>query len=275
MRSVRLCVLSSGSGGNCLLVEAGQTRLLVDAGLSLKHTARRCAQAGASVRDLTDVLLTHEHADHSHAAGILARKLSVQVHATAGTLRALRDPPPVELLAPLRAGEPFELGELRVHPVAVPHDACEPVAYVFEELRTGARAAIVTDLGCAPASLAAALGGLDALILEMNHDVQLLLDGPYPFSLKRRIRSDVGHLSNAQGAQLLARVLHPGLRHVVLAHLSEHNNTERHARLAAEAVLTREGSDAVLAVGSQSGPLQAIEVRAAPLLRPRQLALFG
>jgi phosphoribosyl 1,2-cyclic phosphodiesterase len=275
MRSVRLGVLSSGSGGNCLFVEAGATRVLVDAGLPLKETARRCAAIGASVKDVSAVLLTHEHSDHSHAAGILARRLGVPVHASAGTLRALRDPPPPELQLTLRGGQTFQLGELRITPVAVPHDAREPVAYVFED-SAGVRAAIITDLGCAPRAVAAALQDLDALVLEMNHDARMLLEGPYPFSLKRRIRSDLGHLSNAQGAQLLAQVLHPGLRHLVLAHLSEHNNTERHARAAVDPVLERKGSGANVVVGSQARPLEPLELRAKVCLsRPRQLALFG
>ena len=271
---MRICVLSSGSGGNCLYVEAGHTRVLVDAGLALKHTARRCAQAGISLRDVSAVLITHEHADHPHAAGILARKLGVTVHATASTLRALRDPPPPALQQILCAGETFVAGDLRITPVGVPHDAVDPVAYVFED-REGLRAAIVTDLGCAPRQVADALQGLDALVVEMNHDVRMLLEGPYPFSLKRRIRSDHGHLSNAQGAKLLADVLHEGLRDVVLAHLSEHNNTERHARAAAETVLARAGAHVRLAVGSQTRAGAPIDVARSPRLKPRQLALFG
>ena len=271
---MRICVLSSGSGGNCLYVETATTRVLVDAGLAMKETARRCGQAGVHLRDVTDVLLTHEHADHSHAAGILARRLDLQVHATQGTLRALRDPPPPELQVPLRSGESFLIGDLRITPVGVPHDAADPIAYVFEDPQ-GRRAAIVTDLGCAPREVSHALRGLDALVLEMNHDVRMLLDGPYPFSLKRRIRSDRGHLSNAQGAKLLSEVLHGGLRNLVLAHLSEHNNTERHARSEVEAVLSRAGSNVRLAVGSQARALEPIDVARAPRVKPRQLALFA
>src|SRR6266513_2329306 len=114
MRSVRLCVLSSGSTGNCLWVEAGATRALFDAGLPLRETARRCARAGISLRDVTDVFITHEHADHASGAGVLARKLGVRVHATRGTLRALRDPPPQELRHNVRAGVPVQLPGLRV-----------------------------------------------------------------------------------------------------------------------------------------------------------------
>ncbi len=274
---MRLCVLGSGSGGNSLWVEAGPVRALVDVGLSLKETARRCAKVSLRLRDLTDVLLTHEHADHCHGAAVLARKLGVRVHATPGTLRALRDAPPLDLQAPILAGE-LVLGPLRVRTIALQHDATEPVAYSFEETlpdgRT-VRAAIVTDLGCAPAPIAVALQGLDALILEMNHDLQMLLEGPYPWRLKQRIRGNLGHLSNDQGAKLLAQVLHPGLRQVHLAHLSEHNNTPAHAERAAAAVL--QGSAASLTVARQDGPGVPFELKPGKLLyqRPRQLALFG
>ncbi len=276
MRSVRLCVLASGSGGNSLWVDAGATRILIDAGLPLRETARRCRHAGLDLRDLTDVFLTHEHADHSHAAGILGRKLGVRVHATRGTLRALRDPPPDELRSAGRAGVPVRLPALTITPLALAHDACEPVAYVFDD--GAVKGAVVTDLGSASAGLVRALQGLDALVRELNHDVRMLIEGPYPWSLKQRIRGGRGHLSNEQGARLLQDVLHGGLRHLVLAHLSEHNNTEAHARRAAERVLTRHGSSARLSVGAQARALDPVllgPAAAVPLRRARQLALFA
>jgi phosphoribosyl 1,2-cyclic phosphodiesterase len=225
---------------------------------------------------VSDVFLTHEHGDHAGAAGILGRKLGVRVHATAGTFRALRDPPPLSLCRIVRAGEPVQLGALTVTPVAIPHDACEPVAYTFSD--GAASGALVTDLGCVPPVLIRALQGLDALVLEMNHDVRMLLEGPYPWSLKQRVRSGHGHLSNVQGAQLLEQVIHGGLRHLVLAHLSQHNNTERHARTAAEKVLTKFGSPAQLVIGSQARPLDPVLLEGSivtPLRRARQLALFA
>ena len=274
MRSVRLCVLASGSGGNSLWVDAGAARILVDAGLPLRETAKRCRQAGLDVRDLTDVFLTHEHADHAHAAGILGRKLGVRVHATRGTMASLRDPPPEELRCAVRAGVAVRLSGLTVTPLSLPHDAREPVAYVVES--GGMRAAVVTDLGSLTRGLVAALKGLDALVLEMNHDARLLLEGPYPWSLKRRIRSDLGHLSNEQGARLLNGILHRGLRYLVLAHLSEHNNTERHARTAAEAVLERHGSGTRMCIAPQGRALEPVVLEPERTLqRARQLTLFG
>ena len=152
----------------------------------------------------------------------------------------------------------------------MPHDAHEPVIYRFTD--GTASAALVTDLGCAPPPLLRALRGLDALVLEMNHDLRMLLDGPYPWSVKKRIRSDHGHLSNEQAAKLLGRVLHQDLRHLVLAHLSEHNNLEKHARRTAEQVLEKRGARVRLTIGSQ---VRALEPLVLTPPRARQLALFA
>jgi phosphoribosyl 1,2-cyclic phosphodiesterase len=155
------------------------------------------------------------------------------------------------------------------------------VAYVLEERGADGRpirAAIVTDLGFPTRALAASLQDLDALVLEMNHDPRLVIEGPYPPSLKRRLLSDVGHLSNAQGGQLLRRVAHAGLRHVVLAHLSEQNNTESYARREAEGALQSRAGRASLVVAPQMRPLPPVEILAdgaRQMVRPRQLALFA
>src|SRR6185436_8909498 len=153
----------------------------------------------------------------------------------------------------LAGGREVQLHGLKVTPVAQPHDAYEPVSYVFDD--GSVRGALVTDLGSAPRSVVRALQGLDALVLEFNHDLPMLLNGPYPWSLKKRISSDLGHLSNEQSERLLAQLLHGGLRHVTIAHLSEHNNTPSKARRAAESVLSKFGSRATVAVGSQSRAL--------------------
>ncbi len=273
---MRIATLSSGSGGNCVLIEGGGATVLIDAGLPLKETRERAADVGFDLRDVSEVLLTHEHSDHCAGADVIARKLGVTIRATEGTLANLRDQPPVECQKPLRAGVPIRLGAasplshgsmgLWAIPVAIPHDAAAPVAYVLEE-RTPfglSRAAVVTDLGSAPPEVAEALLGLDALVLEFNHDLRMLVDGPYPPALKARIRSRVGHLSNAQSAALLMQLVNPGLRHVVLAHLSEHNNTPALAERAAEGVLVRLGSTADLTIGSQAGAQEPIEVLPRP-----------
>src|SRR3989449_11604288 len=151
-----------------------------------------------------------------------------------------------------------------------------PVAYVVEDGAT--RAAVITDLGSVNRGIVCALHRLYALVLEMNHDLRMLAEGPYPWSLKQRIRSDRGHLSNEQGARLLQEILHGGLRHLVLAHLSEHNNTESHARRAAERVLEKHGACTRLCVGSQSRALDPVLLepsRRLPLRRARQPALFA
>jgi hypothetical protein len=171
--------------------------------------------------------------------------------------------------------------QLWVTPIALPHDAAAPVAYRFEErtAQGSVHAAIVTDLGAVPRGVIDALQGLDLLVLEFNHDLRMLLEGPYPWPLKQRIRGGRGHLSNAQAAGLLARLCHPGLQQVVLAHLSEHNNTPTLARDAAEAVLTRARSGARLQIGSVQGALAPITVEpspaaARPRWKPAQLALL-
>ena len=283
---MRLCVLSSGSAGNCVWIEAPGARVLIDAGLSLRETRRRCAEAGLDLRNLTDICLTHEHGDHCFGTAVIARKTGARVHATSGTFRALQHPPPYELRFPLPGSASgsygdLVLGSLRIRAVPIPHDALEPVAYLLEE-RLGdgraIRAAVVTDLGFPAKALAVALKDLDALVVEMNHDPRLVAQGPYPPSLKRRVLSDLGHLSNAQGAQLLRRAAHPGLLHVVLAHLSGQNNTEAYARREAERALQARAGRAALFVASQLHALPPVEIGidgARTRIRPQQLALFA
>jgi phosphoribosyl 1,2-cyclic phosphodiesterase len=277
---VRLCVLGSGSLGNCVWVEAPGARILVDAGLSHRETLRRCKDAGLDLRDLTDICVTHEHGDHCFGTAVIARKTGARVHATPGTFRALRDRPPAELCFPLPGGE-LVVGSLRIRALPVPHDAAEPVAYVLEERGADGhaiRAAIVTDLGYPTRSVTGSLQDLDALVVEMNFDPRLLAQGPYAPSLKRRLLSDLGHLSNEQGAQLLRRVAHAGLRHVVLAHLSEQNNTESYARREAEAALSSRAGRASLVIAPQMRPLPPVEILPEGMRvsrRPQQLALFA
>lgn len=243
---MRFSSLGSGSGGNATLIEASQgitsTRLLVDAGFSVRELVKRLARAGCSPEDVDAVFITHEHGDHIGCALAFATRYRLPLLMSRGTWRAVGqegfDP---ALLRFARDGEPMPLGDMLLRPFAVPHDANEPLQLT---LSNGAlRLGIVTDLGCAPAGVADALAGCQALLLECNHDEDLLRGGPYHPSLKKRILGSHGHLSNAAAGDLLARCLHDGLNLVVAAHLSEHNNTPDLARAALGQVLGSPSSD--------------------------------
>jgi phosphoribosyl 1,2-cyclic phosphodiesterase len=232
---VKISVLASGSAGNALYVEAAGARLLLDAGISPRELARRleCVPSAPSPDRLDAVLLTHEHSDHAgHAQALSARGL--RTIATYGTLRELAITENTTVIEPNRR---FQLGELSILPVPVPHDAAEPVAFVLE--CEGGRVGVVTDCGHASAEVAAALAGCTVLVLEANHDPSMLRYGNYPPSLKRRIGGRRGHLSNEEAAQLLRLIPGPLPRCVVLAHLSNLNNRPSLARAAVGRVIGR------------------------------------
>jgi len=217
---VRLVVLASGSSGNAVVVEAGGSAILIDCGVSCRQIERRMHAAGLQPEQLTAVVLTHEHSDHIQGLEVFLRRYAVPVAATAGTAEAcngLFTPSPV-----LQSGREVALGGLRVLPFTVSHDAREPVGLVVEH--AGRRAGLLTDCGVATALAVERLAECDALLLEANHDRDLLRQGPYPWALKQRIASRTGHLSNAQARALLARLTHPGLQVVVGMHLSRQNN---------------------------------------------------
>lgn len=262
---MRICLLGSGSNGNACLVEAGGRRLLVDAGLGPRILAARLRPLGLTAADLTDVLLTHEHVDHvSGLPGLLKRQPDLVIHATRGT-RAGVDPdvrPHVRAFIP---GRVLRLGDLRIHPFRVSHDAREPVGYRIEAPEAGLGYA--TDLGVHGDAVIRALSGLDALVIESNHCPERLARGPYPPRLKRRVAGPGGHLSNEQCRGLLGAVLHPGLRFVAFAHLSEVNNAPELVS-ATHAPLLGELPEEAWAVGRRDGALDAVSVggngRAAP-----------
>lgn len=236
MSPIRHTVLASGSRGNALHLEAGGVRLLVDDGLTARETEARLSGAGLDPARLDAILVTHEHSDHVRGIGVLSRRYHLPVYIAAKAYAALgsQDADWHEV-RPLTPGLAFDLGGLRVKPLAVSHDAAEPVGYRFEA--EGRAWACVTDLGYAPDSLLAELGDLDLLHVESNHDSKLLKLGSYPGYLKHRIASNRGHLSNRQCADVLARLAGERLTYVILAHLSEENNTPELARKSAEAAL--------------------------------------
>lgn len=243
---MRFCSLGSGSGGNSTLIEASQgitsTRLLVDAGFSLRELVRRLARAGCAPEDVDALFITHEHGDHIGCALAFASRHGLPLIMSRGTWRAVGnadfDP---RLLRIVKGGEVVALGDLELRPFAVPHDALEPLQLTLSD--GAARLGLLTDLGCAPDDVVAALAGCRALLLECNHDEALLRGGSYPPSLKKRILGSHGHLSNAAAADLLSRCRHAALGEVVAAHLSERNNSPALARAALATVLGCSATD--------------------------------
>jgi phosphoribosyl 1,2-cyclic phosphodiesterase len=315
-----MTVLASGSKGNATVIAAGNTRLLVDAGLSCRELLKRMAAAGEDAESLNAILITHEHVDHVAGLAVLARRLGVPVFFTEPTHRAwvrsltpkttmtyakwleLReqekamelvaahapahvlagvsascepmsqsrdmghpeswlveqqipcgddnqkgevedeaetpkvkaDPAYLPVVEYFKAGQSFSIGEIDVSPFTIPHDAADPCGFVFHARHESLRMAVATDLGYIPPNVKMALKNVDVLLLESNHDLEMLKDGPYPWSVKQRVLSRVGHLSNAAAAEFLMRDYDGGAHTIVLGHLSEQNNLPELAMLAAE-----------------------------------------
>jgi len=320
---VRFTVLASGSKGNCTVVSGGNTRILVDAGLSCREMFRRMEQSGEDPRTLDAILITHEHQDHVNGLAVTARKLGIPVYFTeathrewmrwvtprrrmtyaewleqcrkqaaerraepagdgpdcedaeAGEVVALqaaetpeehRNEPKTEKPDPSRlpaieffqAGRPFQVGDIAVSPFTIPHDAADPVGFVFRA--EGVRLAVATDLGYIPPNVKAQLKGVDLLLLESNHDLDMLRDGPYPWQVKQRVLSRVGHLSNDATAAFLEAEYDGQATYIILGHLSENNNLPELARLAAEQALSGRASllGNRLLVAAQQEPLAPI-----------------
>jgi len=238
---LRFASLASGSGGNCLVAQSGDTILLVDCGLNLKDTERRLARAGLEPADVDAILVTHEHGDHAGCVLDFAAAHGVAVHLTFGTLRALKaegklhDGVRTEMV---RGQEKFAVGAIEVTPFTVPHDAAEPVQYVVSD--GAARLGVVTDIGISTRHVERMLSGLDALVLECNYDRDMLWAGAYPKWLKERIGGPFGHLDNRESARLLGALDCSRLKHVIAAHLSQHNNKPELAAAALAGVLNCE-----------------------------------
>ncbi len=236
---LRFRSLGSGSSGNATLVHARSgttaTTLLVDCGLGVRALERRAAQAGVALADVDAIFITHEHSDHIGCARSVARRYRIPVWMSAGTHQALREQDFDGLLRIAVDGDPITLGDLRIDPFAVPHDAAEPL-----QLRCtdgDARLGILTDLGHVPPPVLAQLAGCRSVLLECNHDAGMLESGPYPWFLKRRVGGDWGHLANAAAAEAVRALAPLGLQQVVAAHLSRKNNQPALAREAVAGAL--------------------------------------
>ena len=243
---MRFCSLGSGSGGNATLIEASQgittTQVLVDCGFSLRELTRRLARAGSSPESLSAVFITHEHGDHAGCVTTLATRHRIPIYTSRGTWAAIGAADfDSSLLHFVRSGECVALGDIELHPFAVPHDAQEPLQLCATD--GWRRLGVITDLGSVTPAVVQALQACDALLLECNHDEDLLKASSYPASLKRRILGTHGHLSNASAAGLLAQCRHAGLRHVAAAHLSASNNRPELATAALAEILACPGAD--------------------------------
>lgn len=224
---MRLCSIASGSSGNCVYVGSDATHLLVDVGISGKRTENGLKELGLTGRDIDGILITHEHADHISGLGVLARKYEIPIYATAGTIQALKTCSGLgdldfSLFHEVAEDGKLTIKDLTINPMHISHDAAQPVGYRISF--GNKRVAVCTDLGVYNDYTVECLKGMDALLLEANHDVNMLQVGPYPYYLKQRILGEKGHLSNENSGRLLCRILHDGLQTILLGHLSKENN---------------------------------------------------
>ena len=256
---MRFSILGSGSKGNSTLVEHEGFRILVDAGFSARELTKRLQLLGLKAHDIDALFVTHAHSDHSKGAPRIAGSMNIPTFATKKAHMACHKVGGLANWNALEAGQQIALGPFEITPVAVKHDSPGTVAFVIEA--QGHRLGIITDLGNFNDELVAHCQNLDVLYLEFNHDLEMLYEGPYPIRLKRRVASDYGHLNNVQAGQLLQQLVGPRLQKVMLAHLSEVNNTPELAFHEAQKALQGR-SDIDLAIAPQHAPSVWVDVKA-------------
>ncbi len=224
---MRLCSIASGSSGNCIYVGSESTHLLVDVGISKKRIEESLLELEVQGEEIDGILITHEHSDHIQGLGVFSRRYGVPIYATRGTIAGIcgcksLGKMPEGLFREIDKDQSFEIGDITVRPFAISHDANEPTGYRLEQ---GEKAiAIATDLGIYDDYIVKNLKGLDAVVLEANHDVHMVEVGPYPYPLKQRVLGTCGHLSNELSGRLLCDILHEKMKYVILGHLSLENN---------------------------------------------------
>jgi len=255
---MRIIPLQSGSNGNCICVEAGGVRLLIDAGISGKRAAQRMADAGGDIRDVDAILISHDHGDHIACAGVYQRKFRLPIHITAPTLENTQIHRPIGRLDDVRhfaAGDTISFADISVETIPTPHDGTDGVAFVIDDGRR--RLGVLTDLGHVFSGLPEIIATLDAVIIESNYDPQMLAEGLYPQFLKQRISGPNGHLSNAEAAELLAASAGGRLQWACLGHLSGENNSPARALAAHRRIL---GGALPLYVAGRYEASQAMEL---------------
>jgi len=243
--SIKLCILASGSSGNCTFIGTETTRILIDAGISAKKTTERLAEIGETPETIDAICVTHEHSDHISGIRVLQKKHNIPVYANAGTLEGIRVALKGEevVCRQFTTGSAFEIGDLCLEPFSVPHDAYEPVGFVVRG--AGVAIGMATDTGIVTNLLREKLRACEVVVIEANHDEAMVHEAARPWSLKQRILSNQGHLSNRAAAGLIAEIAGEGLKHLFLAHLSSDCNSPLRARRAFETVLADAGHNHV------------------------------
>jgi len=252
---VKFCVLASGSSGNAALLATENTRILVDAGLSMRELRKRLASIGESLEAIDAILITHEHSDHVSGLPVLARQKGIRavIYMTRLAAPAIDwGATPPARLEPFQAGASLRIGDIEVQSFSIPHDAIDPVGFCFEA--QGVRVGVATDLGYVPESIKFHLRRTNVLLLEANHDLDMLKVGPYPWSVKQRVMSRVGHLSNLHVSDYLMEDLASCTANLILGHLSEQNNHPAIVQLVAAEALQRRGLETRLSIASQTSP---------------------
>lgn len=250
-------MLASGSSGNCALLATDRTRILIDAGLSFKALVRRLELAGECPGAINAVLVTHEHSDHISGLPRIVRRLRIPVYISKLTAPAIDWGENIPALECFQAGARFVIGDIEVDSFGIPHDARDPVGFCFHA--EGIKIAVATDLGYLTESVKFHLRRCHMMLLESNHDIEMLKVGPYPWSVKQRVMSRVGHLSNEVVSDFLLGDFDGFPSRLVLGHLSEHNNHPEIVRLVATQALERRGLATPLEIASQSKPSEVYQ----------------
>jgi len=251
--------LGSGSAGNCYLLESEGTRILVDAGFGPRETEKRLQIVDRSLSGVSAIVVTHEHYDHIRGAAPIARKFGIPIYLTAGTLSASNIDPRKTPTVVFPNNSSFRIGDLQIHARRTIHDAADPACYVVEA-GDGSRVGVASDLGCVDASVLSHLNNCDGLLFESNHDLDMLRAGSYPWSLKRRIMSRVGHLSNDDAMSALRRMIGSESKVVWMIHLSEKNNHESIVRSMAHGIISGTGARIDLQIARQDAPSPMLQI---------------
>jgi len=243
--ALRMCVLASGSSGNCTFIGSDKTFILIDAGISGKKISERLGEIGVEVSGIAAICLSHEHDDHTSSIGVLYRRHDIPIYANSGTIQALKQRDALGKVEwnVFTTGSAFEVGDITIEPFSVPHDAMDPVGFIISADKN--RVGVITDLGISTTLIRERLRSCQAIVVESNHDTDLLEDANRPWGLKQRIKGRQGHLSNEKAAEMVVEIAGPGLQHVFLAHLSSDCNTAKLARTTMTRALKAAGHDHV------------------------------